>query len=94
MPAPVSLPFRSTVSASAKAVTSRNLWVIISTVRSPRSRHAAQQAEHLVGLAGRQHRGRLVEDQEALVEIELLEDLELLLLAGGELAHRHVERHA
>ena len=27
--------------------------------------HAAQHAEHLVGLAGRQHRGRLVEDQEA-----------------------------
>ena len=56
--------------------------------------HAAQEAEHLVGLAGGQHRGRLVEDEEALVEIELLEDLELLLLAGGEARDRHVERHA
>ena len=46
-------------------------------------RHVAQQAQHLVGLAGRQHRGRLVEDQKAALQVELLEDLELLLLAGG-----------
>ena len=44
-------------------------------------RHVAQQAEDLVGLARRQHRGRLVQDEEALVEIEQLEDFELLLLA-------------
>jgi hypothetical protein len=40
-------------------------------------------AQHLVGLVRRQHRGRLVEDQQAL-QVELLEDLELLLLAGRE----------
>ena len=34
-PVPVSLPFRSTLTSSAKAVTSWNLWLIISTVRSP-----------------------------------------------------------
>ena len=55
--------------------------------------HLAQQAEHLVGLAGRQHRGRLVEDEKALVEVELLEDLELLLLAGREPRDRPVERN-
>ena len=57
-------------------------------------RHVAQQAEHLVRLARRQHRGRLVEDEEALVEIEQLQDLELLLLAGRQARDRHVERHA
>ena len=43
---------RSTVTSSANGVTSRNLWLIIRTVRSPRLGHVAQQAEHLVGLAG------------------------------------------
>ncbi len=57
-------------------------------------RHAFQQAQNLIGLAGRQHRGRLVENQEALVEIEQLEDFELLLLAGGERGDGTVERHA
>ena len=47
-------------------------------------RHLAEQAEHLVGLAGRQHRSRLVEDQETLLQIEKLQDFELLLLAGRE----------
>ena len=56
-------------------------------------RHAAQEAQHLVGLARGQHRGRLVEDQKVLVEIELLEDFELLLLARRQARHRHVERH-
>ena len=45
-------------------------------------RHVAQEAEDFVGFARRQHRGRLVEDEKALVEIEELEDFELLLLAG------------
>ncbi len=65
LPLPAKRPRRSTVTSSAKAITSRNLWVIIRTVSLPSLRHAAQQAQHLVGLAGRQHRGRLVEDQEA-----------------------------
>ena len=57
-------------------------------------RHAAQQAEHFVGFAGGQHRGRLIEDHQALVEIQKLEDFELLLFAGGERRHGHVKRHA
>ena len=65
LPAADQRPRRSTVTSSAKAITSRNLWVMISTVRRPRVRHLAHHAEHLVGLLRRQHRGRLVEDQEA-----------------------------
>ena len=60
--------------------------------------HVAQHAEHLVGLAGREHRGRLVEDEEAALEIELLEDLAFLPLAGRDRRHlgaeRNAERHA
>ena len=93
-PCPASLPRRRMVTSSAKAITSRNLWVIIRMVSSPRSHHAAQHAEHLVGLAGREHRGRLVEDEEAALEIELLEDFAFLPLAGGDRRHLGVERHA
>ena len=52
--------------------------------------HLAQHAEHLVGLAGRQHRGRLVQDQEAALQIELLQDLALLPLAGGDVGDLRV----
>ncbi len=57
-------------------------------------RHLAQEPEDLVRLARRQHRGRLVEDEEALVEIEELQDFELLLLARREARDRPVERDA
>ena len=93
-PAPVSRPRRSTVKWSQKAFTSRNLCEIISTVIFAALGHAAEQPEHLVGLARRQHRCRLVEDHEALVEIEQLQDLELLLLARRERRDLRVERHA
>ena len=56
--------------------------------------HAVQQPEYFIGLAWRQHGGRLVKDQAALIEIELLDDLELLLLAGGEPRNRYIERHS
>ena len=56
-------------------------------------RHVSQQAQDFVGFARRQHRGRLVEDQKPLIEIEQLQDLELLLLARRERRHRPVERH-
>jgi hypothetical protein len=45
--------------------------------------HGAQHAQHLVGFARRQHRGRLVEDQKAPLEVKLLEDFAFLPLAGG-----------
>ena len=94
LPPPTFAPRRSTLTSSQNASTSRNLWVIISAVISPRCAMSLQQAQDLVGLAGRQHRGRLVEDEEALIEIEQLQDFELLLLARGERGNRPVERHA
>ncbi len=60
--------------------------------------HRAQQAKHLVGLAGGENRGRLVKDEKTSLEIELLEDLAFLPFAGGNIGHpgtkRHLERHA
>jgi hypothetical protein len=77
---------RSTVTSSAKAITSRNLWVIITTVQSCVGSRAA--AQHLVGLLRRQHRGRFVEDQQPRLQVQLLQDLELLLLAGRQIGLR------
>jgi hypothetical protein len=54
-------------------------------------RDRAHVGEHLVGLLRRQHRGRLVEDQQARLQVELLQQLELLLLAGGEAGRGRVE---
>ncbi len=55
--------------------------------------HVAQHAENLVGLLRREHRGRLVENQEAALEIDLLEDLDLLLLARRDRGDHGIERH-
>ena len=59
--------------------------------------HGAQHAQHLVGLARRQNGGRLVEDEKAPLQIELLQNLAFLALAGGNVGdfgiQRHLERH-
>jgi len=57
-------------------------------------RAVAQQPQHLVGFLRRQHRRGLVEDQEARLQQELLQDLELLLLPGRQLLRRRVEVEA
>ena len=57
-------------------------------------RHVTQQAEDFIRFAGGQHRGRFVQDQELLIEIEELQDFELLFLAGRHGRDRLVERHA
>ena len=57
----------------------------------PRVRHLAHQTEDLVRLSRCQHAGRLIEDEEAMAEEELLEDLQLLLLARRKTAHGAVE---
>ena len=93
-PCPASLPRRRIVTSSANAITSRNLWVIIRMVRLPARDHVAQHAEHFVGFAGREHRGRLVENEKAALQIKLLEDLAFLPLAGGDGRNLGVERHA
>ena len=60
--------------------------------------HAADHAQQFVGLLRREHGGRLVEDQHVALQIELLEQLDLLLLAGGQVADERAridaERHA
>src|SRR5206468_7889137 len=54
-------------------------------------RALAQGAEHFVGLLRREYRGRLVENQQLRSQEELLEDLELLLLAGRQIERCRIE---
>ena len=56
--------------------------------------HLSQHAQHLVGFARRQHRGRLVQDQESALQIELFQDFALLPLAGGDIGNPGIERNA
>ena len=56
--------------------------------------HVTQHAEHLIGLTGRQHRGRFVEDEKTALQIKLLEDLAFLPLARGNRGNLCVERNA
>jgi len=44
--------------------------------------HRAQHAQDFVGFGRRQHRGRLVQDQEAPLQVKLLQDFAFLPLAG------------
>ena len=53
----------------------------------------AQHGEQLVDLLRRQHRGRLVEDQDARVAVERLEDLDALLLADADLLDHGIRLH-
>ena len=64
--------------------------------RQPLLLQVAQIAEQLVGLLRRQHGGRLVEDQDAGVVIERLEDFDALALADRKIldARRRVEGDA
>ena len=68
---------------------SRSLWVISTTV-TPRSFRVAQDAEQLVGLLRRQHRARLVEDQDARAAEQHLQDLDPLLLADRQVGDQRV----
>ena len=67
--------------------------MIIRTVSSPSLRHAAQQAQHLVGLAGVSTEVGSSRIRKRCSQVELLQDLELLLLAGRRARDRRVERH-
>ena len=62
-------------------------WVI-STIATPRSRQAADQAQHGLDLGHRQRRGRLVHDQDARLEGGGAADRDRLALAAGELGHQ------
>jgi hypothetical protein len=55
--------------------------------------HLAQRRDQRVDLLWRQHRRGLVEDQDAGVAVQRLQDLDALLLADGELPDARVGLH-
>ena len=81
---PTFRPARSTVMRSESSRTSRILCEMKTRPR-PSSTIWRRTREEVVDLARRQHRGRLVEDEQRGVAIERLDDLDALALADGEL---------
>ena len=77
---PASLPARSTSTRSLTAITSCEL-VRDEDDRQPLPDQQLQRAKQRVGFGRRQHRRRLVEDQDARVAVERLQDLDALALA-------------
>ncbi len=53
-----------------------------------------KHAQHFICFARGEHRGRLVENEEASLEIELLEDFAFLAFAGRNRRHLGIERYA
>ena len=84
-------PGRSTATRSAIASTSPSLCEM-KTIARPPPAESAQHREEAVDLLRRQHGGRLVEDEDAGVAVEHLQDLDPLLLADGEPRDAGVER--
>ena len=78
-----------TVIVSAIAWTSLSLCVM-NTMDRPPSRSCAHDREQLLGLAGGEHRGRLVQDQHAGVAHQRLDDLDPLLHADGQVLDQGV----
>ena len=62
------------------ASTSSSLW-LMKMIDRPSATSCAQRREQRLGLLRRQHGGRLVEDQDARVAVERLQDLDALPLA-------------
>ena len=58
--------------------------------RHPAGLEAAEDLEQLERLLRRQHRGRLVEDQDVGLAVERLQDLDPLLLADGQVGDQRV----
>ena len=77
---PTVLPCRITVMVLEISSTSGSLWAMKMTVR-PCCDQRADGDEELDDLLRREHRGGLVEDQDAGVAVERLEDFDALLLA-------------
>ena len=80
-------PSRRIVTRSVIAVASLSLWVTKRTVR-PSAARRREHIEQRVALGRRQHRGRLVEDEDARVAIERLQDLDALAHADRQAADR------
>ena len=79
------LPRRSTVIRSAISSTSFSLW-LMKMIDLPSACRLLHDREQLGRLLRRQHRRRLVEDQDLGAAVERLQDLDALLLADGDLA--------
>ena len=79
------LPRRSTVIRSAISSTSFSLW-LMKMIDFPSAWRLLDDREQLARLLRRQHRGRLVEDQDLGAAVERLQDLDALLLADRDLA--------
>ena len=82
-------PRRITETRSVRLMISRSLWVMKMIVLFCALEHA-QHLEQLVGLGGRQHRGRLVEHQDFRAAHQRLEDLDPLLQADRQFADDRV----
>ena len=57
---------------------------------APVGGHLTEGDEELVDLLGRQHRGRLVEDQQLGVAVQRLDDLDPLPLTDGQLPDQRI----
>ncbi len=68
---------------SQTAIASRSLWVM-KMIAAPCSARLAHDLEQLVGLGGREHGRRLVEDEDVGVAVQRLQDLDPLLRADRE----------
>ncbi len=82
-------PRRMTETRSVSAMISRSLWVMKMIVLFCALQHA-QHFEQLIGLGGRQHRGRLVEHQDFRAAHKRLQDFDALLKADREFADDRV----
>ena len=87
------VPRRITVISSATASTSSSLCEMNSTVM-PSDLSSRRLREQLVDLLRDQHRGRLVQDEDAGAAVEHLEDLDALPVADAELLDQPVGLHA
>ena len=69
--------------------TSASLW-LMKMIDRPLGDHLRQRGEQRLALLRRQHRGRLVEDQDARAAVQRLQDLDALALADRQLADPRV----
>ena len=83
------LPPRITTMRSAQAAISASLWVI-STTALPSAASDLMKPYRRSVSAGVEHRGRLVENDHAGIEIENLGEFDQLAFADAEVAHRPV----
>ena len=82
-------PARSTAMRCDTRSTSSSLW-LMKMIASPAFDQLAQRGEQRLALLRRQHRGRLVEDQDARAAVQRLQDLDPLALAHRQVADARV----